>query len=112
MGMQLVQQIVVELHTFRVRFAHSVRQNTRPVDGEPVGAEPHLCHQSDILFIVMVVVAGNTGICVSVFFADLTIDHILLVVLFAIAFRSAFALVSTGSGSPQKAFGKTSYDFH
>ena len=60
----------------------------------------------------MVMVAGNAGIRIAVFIVDLTVDHVLLVILFAITFSGTLALVGAGCGSPQESFRETSYDFH
>ena len=112
MGVQLVQKVVVEFHAFRVGFAHTIGQDACPVDGEAIGAEPHFCHQGNVLFVVMVMVAGNAGIRIAVFIVNLTVDHVLLVILFAITLSGTLALVGAGCGSPQEPFRETSYDFH
>ena len=49
---------------------------------------------------------------VRVFIVDLTVDHVLLVILFAITLSGTLALVGAGCGSPQEPFRETSYDFH
>ena len=50
----------------------------------------------------MVMVAGNAGIRIAVFIVNLTVDHVLLVILFAITLSGTLALVGAGCGSPQE----------
>ena len=59
LGEQFVHQALVEVEPLCVDRPGALREHARPGDAEPIGLEPELAHQRDVLPEAPVVVAGH-----------------------------------------------------
>mmetsp|Transcript_39099 Transcript_39099/g.104817 ORF Transcript_39099/g.104817 Transcript_39099/m.104817 type:complete len:257 (+) Transcript_39099:1292-2062(+) len=61
---ELVDQIVIKLHSFGVHLAPALREQPRPGDREPVGRQAQLLHQCHVLLPAMVMVARRGAVVI------------------------------------------------
>ena len=86
-GPQLVNEVMIITDAFFIHRASAIREYPAPCNGKAVGFEPHLFHQSNVFFVVMILVAGHFCRGKAVDLVAVLVDDILLAQLFAVLLR-------------------------
>ena len=55
----LINKIIIVFNTFRIYSASSLRNKTAPGNGKTIGFKAHLCHESDIFLITVILVSTH-----------------------------------------------------
>jgi len=98
---QIVDDLVVKRDALGVHLAVAVRNDARPREGEAIGLQTKLLHQVDVLFPVVVEVAGHLGVGLLVRKLEgVEVGH---GHAFAALIPAAFDLEGRGGGTPEEA---------
>ena len=101
-----IGETLVMVKTLRIGLAGAIGLNARPRDGETVAGQIQLLEERDVFFVAMVGIAGDVAGGCALHLAGSVHEAVPDGFALAVFCPSAFDLVGSGGGAPDKLVGK------